>query len=94
MEELASAETGHRFPVKYQIANDEGLARLMCQAAAREGLGTLLCKKLEHSAEFEEDFEDFAARCPGIDTSPPHAQHQAAVRTLLTAFGFRADRFL
>ena len=41
VEELASAETGHRFPVKYQVANDEGLALLMRLAAAREGLGTL-----------------------------------------------------
>ena len=94
MEELASAETGRRFPVKYQVANDEGLALLMRLAAAREGLGTLLRKKLENSAEFEEDFEDFAARRLGIDTPPPlHEQHQAAARTLLTEFGFRADRF-
>ena len=58
------------------------------------GLGTLLRKKLENSAEFEEDFEDFAARRLGIDTPPPlHEQHQAAARTLLTEFGFRADRF-
>ena len=90
MEELASAETGLRFPVKYQVANDEGLALLMRLAAAREGLGTLSRKKLENSSEFE----DFAARRLGIDTPPPlHEQHQAAAWTLLTEFGFRADQF-
>ena len=31
------------------------------------GLGTLLRKKLENSAEFEEDFEDFAARPGALD---------------------------
>ena len=76
MEELASAETGRRFPVKYHVANDERLALLMRLAAAREGLGTLLRKKLENSAEFEEDFEDFAARRLGKNQQPYELRQQ------------------
>lgn len=61
IEELAAAEVECRFPVKYQVLNDEGLIVLGRIAAAEGGLGKAVRKKLDDSTDLQKDFEDFAA---------------------------------
>lgn len=95
IEELAAAEVECRFPVKYQVLNDEGLTVLGRIAAAEGGLGKTVRKKLDSPTDLQKDFEDFAAQRLSADSPPPplHEQHRAGVRALLTEFGVPADRF-
>ena len=95
IEDLAAAEVECRFPVKYQVLNDEGLTVLGRIGAAEGGLGKTVRKKLDNSTDLQKDFEDFADQRLSADSPPPplYEQHRAEVRTLLTEFGVSADRF-
>lgn len=95
IEDLAAAEVECRFPVKYQVMNDEGLTVLGRIAAAEGGLGKTVRKKLDDPTDLQMDFEDFATQRLSAGSPPPplHEHQRAEVRMLLTEFGVPADRF-